>query len=261
MQYVKRQQFLQHVKSKHPNKYQEVLKQAITKIKEPKIPSLQCDQCNYKTAKKLSMKTHLESHMEEGEMFECVTCSEKFATTTSLKDHCETIHESIRRYKCVKCGSAFKQIASLKEHVTIVHGDGVKKKFKCNFCGLRFLQRNMLIQHQQTAHYKREVTSISPLIKRAKQKLAINIQSQGYTNKIHDRKASVSCPKPGCLGKFTSRFHLLTHQKARGHLSDEELKKVKFACICGKKFFSSSGFSYHRGKKNCQKKNPIYDGN
>lgn len=280
VQYVKTGHFLRHVKTKHPEMYNQVAKnlQAIKSTKstpendEGAISySYDCDQCDFTTEKKASLKSHVKSHLpyDVREKFECDKCNKMFTRASSLRVHRQTIHEKIRRYKCSKCPLlSFKQQGHLSDHIALKHVKDGKKIFKCNLCDRRFLMRYMMNRHQR---YKHKVdTAQLPTFRDLSGENKFNCScGKEFTSKLRMMKHKIKhsevhgespekmfrCPEKGCLNAFTQRCNLIRHQKAKGHLKPEEIKNLKFSCGCGDKFFSYRGYSYHCDKNKCKKRN------
>ena len=57
--------------------------------------------------------------------FKCDKCEYASATKQNLKTHIETVHEGLRKYKCFKCEKSFTQPNSLKCHI-----EGFHKNFR-----------------------------------------------------------------------------------------------------------------------------------
>lgn len=159
-------------------------------------------------------------------------------------------------FQCERCDYKTLKQADLRAH-SEVHQ---QKKFKCINCGKRYSKPYLLTRHKLTCRKKNTKSVSAPVIKqkvaKAVPKFAVKmLQMREETPGAEIRHV---CDTPGCTMAFTKRFNLMRHQKAKGHLSPEELKKLKFTCVCGERFFSASGHAYHRDKMKCIGKNPIY---
>lgn len=284
VQYVKTGHFLRHVQTKHPDKLEQCIKGTenyITKVnnalKNSSLSSqviISCDRCDFKTIKKASLKSHMESHLPyaERDKFECELCNKLFTRATSLRVHRATIHEKIRKYACTKCPDkiAFKQLGHLNDHIACKHGKPGKGafSFKCKLCGRVFLKRYMLNRHQRQ-HHKIEpqvALTLTPAAFKKMKKIrtfkcfcGLNFpyQSRLLRHQLkHDSgdfelAKTHKCPFAGCRHRFTQRCNLVRHQKQKNHLKPEEEKLIKFKCSCGKKFFSYRGYSFHCDKTTC----------
>lgn len=275
VQYVKTGHFIRHIQNKHPEKLEHELKRTKSyNLKgSPQLPNnvpvliVECDKCDFKTLKKSSLKSHLESHLpyEEREKFSCDLCDRMFTRPTSLRVHRETIHEKIRKYKCKLCSVAFKQLGHLNDHVALKHSKNRKSQFKCTLCARSFLKRYMLNRHQRGGH------KVDP--KQPTKDLKIGRKFNCFCGKAFPFKSRLlkhqlkheeetegkkfKCPAEGCPNTFTQRCNLIRHQKAKGHLRADEIKNLKYVCVCGEKFFSYRGYEFHCIKTKCKKKKII----
>lgn len=156
-------------------------------------------------------------------------------------------------FHCERCDYKTLKQADLKAHSEVHH----EKKFKCFTCGKRYSKSFLLTRHKLTCRKKSTKVVTSPIVRQKASKFAVKmLQMREETPGAESRHV---CETPGCTMAFSKRFNLMRHQKAKGHLSADELKKLKYKCICGERFFSASGHAYHRDKMKCLKKNPIYE--
>jgi hypothetical protein len=234
VQYIKTGHYIRHVEKRHPEQLLDVMsKLDNATTKEGTVN----DYCEFKTLRKSSMRSHLERHLPEGSRpkFICNVCGKDFTRPSSLRVHRQTVHEMQRKFKCPHCPeTSFKQIGHLNDHIKSKH----KKLNKKQVFSKRFL-----IDRQKASSAVPGV-SFKLNTKRIKKEL----------EKGHRRQEKVKnfvCLTDGCNLRFTARCNLLRHQKQKEHLPAEELKRIKFVCVCGEKFFSYRGYEYHCGKTKC----------
>lgn len=276
VQYVKTGHFLRHVQNKHPEKLEACLKQSetiITKATSPLMNTnsvfvIHCDRCDFKTLKKSALKSHMESHLPYGdrEKFECEKCLKTFTRMTSLRVHRLTIHDKIRKYKCPKCIAAFKQLGHLNDHITFKHPGKQSKKFKCELCDRQFLKRFLLTRHWRMAHKVDPgqqplvvpVKAVGRFKCRCGKEFQVRSRFLKHQLKHEDfnteSQVKFECPEIGCAHAFKQRCNLIRHQKEKGHFKPDELKNLKFVCVCGMKFFTGRGFKFHCEKLKCNNK-------
>lgn len=290
VQYIKTGHWIRHVQNRHPEKLEEVLKKHGI-MNNPNgsaaqggvaVQLIQCDQCNFKALKKSSMRSHLESHLPDfvRQKYECTICKKMFTRCSSLRVHRETVHDLIRKYKCVKCpGVSFKQAGHLSDHIASKHGKNRKKSFRCPICSKMFLKRSLLTRHHKSVHkFDHRKMPIVPIMSRAivPKKLKgdrkfkchcgkeFPYQSRLCKHQLKHEEDGVKkfpCQHEGCQHSFTARCNLVRHQKQKNHLPPNELKKLKFGCSCGERFFTNRGLNFHQTRceiaKNKKKKKKI----
>lgn len=208
----------------------------------------QCDLCNFRTLRKSSIRSHLERHLPYSvrEKFTCKVCHKEFTRSSSLRVHGETVHEMLRKFQCPKCPNvSFKQAGHLSDHIASKHKrlNKTKTHFRCTICSKVFQKRYLMNMHMLRAHKNsRLVPGIATLPLPLKSK---RIMMNGLKNQLKIDKAAMvknyACHTPGCAHSFTARCNLLRHQKQKGHLPTDDLKRIKFVCDCGEKFFSYRG--------------------
>lgn len=161
--------------------------------------------------------------------FKCDECSKQFINKSSLKSHLKS-HKNTRKDSMINCPDCGKQLklGSMWMHRKI-HNDN--KRYSCDICGQKFVQKINLINH----------------------------------TKMHKGERPYECPE--CQKSFTERFHLVRHQ--RYHTSTRQYKCEKcgkmykterclkvhnlvhleqrpFVCTeCNKSFISSSKLKQH----------------
>lgn len=268
VQYVKTGHFIRHVMKMHPEKMEECLKQinSLSPSKSsPTQPELfSCDKCDFTTSKKISLKSHLASHLPFAarNKFECQRCHKTFTRATSLRIHLLTVHDKIRRHKCPQCGEEFRRLALLNDHLLIKHHQ--MHSFNCNFCSQTFEKRSLLEIHRRELHkFKKFATRPNDSDKKrflcscGKSLPTKNIlMKHQLTHKQIFKPETVKkfkCPVPNCFHAFKQRCNLIRHQKEKEHFLPEQLNKLKYKCVCGARFFTERGYSFHCGKSMCVK--------
>lgn len=265
VQYIKTGHYIRHVQSRHPERVAEVLKklgqatveEGFPQIKHLPAQFLSCDLCAFKTLRKSSIRSHLERHLPYSARvkYGCKVCNKKFTRPSSLRVHRETVHELLRKYKCPKCSESFKQAGHLNDHIASKHKKLNVKHFRCTICQKMFQKRYMLNKHMTRSHKKtRQVPGVAPFITSIKSK---KNKANVTKKQVKNRSAMVKnfrCQAIGCTHDFTARCNLLRHQKQKGHLPPSDLKRIKFICDCGEKFFSYRGYEYHCDRSKCQLK-------
>ncbi|KAG5668144.1 hypothetical protein PVAND_016096 [Polypedilum vanderplanki] len=114
-----------------------------------KLKKFQCDNCNYSTTTKHSLKSHMKVHIDKAErrVHNCDKCSFVSVCQQSLKRHLEYEHSGIS-YECI-CGKKFNQKGTLQTHIKCVHDK--KRDFVCE-CGKQYFKKRDLEDHIKLVH-------------------------------------------------------------------------------------------------------------
>ena len=104
---------------------------------EVEVNIFKCDQCNFETNQKGSLKKHKTTHIQkEKPVNTCLLCNKTFAKKKYLKSHLKT-HTSTKEapskveIKCILCTKSFANQQNLNRHMKSFH---LHKKFQ-NSCG------------------------------------------------------------------------------------------------------------------------------
>lgn len=152
---------------------------------------------------------------------QCDKCDFKALRKSSMRLHLENKHGKKRNDNARDLKGRSKEVIKKRSKLQPKFLK-VEKKFKC-FCGKEFPFQSRLRKHQM----------------------------QHEEN--NDARKKFACDAAGCKNSFTARCNLIRHQKQKDHLPITELKRIKFNCICGERFFSYRGYSYHCDKSMCKK--------
>ena len=104
---------------------------------EFEVQVYKCEQCNFETNQKGSLKKHLTTHIQkEKPVNTCLLCNKTFAKKKYLKSHLKTHttskeETSKKEFKCILCAKSFANQQNLNRHTKSVH---LRKKFE-NSCG------------------------------------------------------------------------------------------------------------------------------
>ncbi|XP_066903965.1 zinc finger protein 585A [Halyomorpha halys] len=110
---------------------------------------LQCDQCDYKTERTGSMKSHMVTHSTE-KPFHCTLCDYKASRPAVLKKHIMIHHTKEKPYQCVVCEYKTAYPSCLKSHMMTYHTN--EKPFKCTMCEYRSVDSGGLKRHIKGRH-------------------------------------------------------------------------------------------------------------
>jgi len=107
----------------------------------------ECEQCEYKTKWKQSLKRHIKT-VHEGIVYKCEQCEYKANWKQNLVSHIKSVHEGIV-YKCEQCDYKAKCKKNLQIHIKLVH-EGFE--YKCEQCDYKAKWKQSLLHHKKSIH-------------------------------------------------------------------------------------------------------------
>ncbi|XP_067634650.1 zinc finger protein 93-like [Eurosta solidaginis] len=131
-----------------------------------------CDQCDKSYLTGRNLKRHRTVHTGERN-YKCDICSNTFTRPGSLSNH-KKLHENALRYECNICSKRFNQKPALiwhkkRNHDIVTDTDTIANENilllqtneipsstdnqkTCDYCGLNFIDNELLLNHQHTVH-------------------------------------------------------------------------------------------------------------
>ncbi|XP_073818870.1 wings down [Musca autumnalis] len=193
-------------------------------ILEPMYKCLDCDVI-------FQGSQDLANHNNHRMIYKCMECDREFDAEPSLKKHLKT-HRPIDARKdawkkCPDCGKCLK-LGSMWMHRKI-HTEN--KKYGCEICGQKFVQKINLTHHQRI-HTSEKPYECSECQKRFQERSHLQRHQ-----KYHAQTRSYRCEKCGKMYKTERclKVHNLVH-----------LEQRPFACtVCDKSFISNSKLKQH----------------
>ncbi|XP_061397573.1 serendipity locus protein H-1 [Musca vetustissima] len=193
-------------------------------ILEPMYKCLDCDVA-------FQGSQELANHNSHRMIYKCMECDREFDAEPSLKKHLKT-HRPIDARKdawkkCPDCGKCLK-LGSMWMHRKI-HTEN--KKYGCEICGQKFVQKINLTHHQRI-HTSEKPYECSECQKRFQERSHLQRHQ-----KYHAQTRSYRCEKCGKMYKTERclKVHNLVH-----------LEQRPFACtVCDKSFISNSKLKQH----------------
>ncbi|KAM7362995.1 wings down [Cochliomyia hominivorax] len=194
-------------------------------LPEPLYKCLDCENVIFRGSQDLS------KHTNHRIIYKCPDCEREFDLETSLKKHLKT-HRPIDARKdawkkCPDCGKCLK-LGSMWMHRKI-HTEN--KKYGCEICGQKFVQKINLTHHQRI-HTSEKPYECSECQKRFQERSHLQRHQ-----KYHAQTRSYRCEKCGKMYKTERclKVHNLVH-----------LEQRPFACtVCDKSFISNSKLKQH----------------
>ncbi|XP_055848222.1 serendipity locus protein H-1 [Episyrphus balteatus] len=163
-------------------------------------------------------------------LIKCNECDREFANESGLKKHVKSHREDSRKdgwKKCPDCGKCLK-LGSMWMHRKI-HSDN--KKYGCDICGQKFVQKINLTHHQRV-HTAEKPYECAECPKRFQERSHLQRHQ-----KYHAQTRPFRCEKCGKMYKTERclKVHNLVH-----------LEQRPFACqVCNKSFISNSKLKQH----------------
>ena len=107
-----------------------------------------CDQCQFETSAKATMKEH-KSSKHEGITYKCDQCDKKCYDKRSLKNHILIDHDKFL-FECSVCHFTCKTAGTLKNHIKLEHENN--PKLECDSCNKTFSTLHYLKRHKYGVH-------------------------------------------------------------------------------------------------------------
>lgn len=239
---------------------------------------IECDQCHKGLSSKQSLMRHLESHQireeklkkaviekrqkmkiesnqgdhrdndsdfESGmdwpmDIHECGTCKKRYTTKKSLQRH-QLLHEE-PNFECDICNLKFYRKDKLKAHYDKCSEKNPEQVRKCNICGDRFENHEMLRVHRMT-HVTEGILTEEDLMD-MEPVSDVEEKKEKIVRKRRTDIVGLECTE--CNKQYTSRKGLLRHIQVH--------EGKKFLCdICPKKFYRREHLKLHVAKHNMVK--------
>merc|ERR1712141_392749 len=133
-----------------PNqKFSKVSSAQLGTVHEKKFNN-RCNQCEFSTFYRHTLKRHIRSVHEKIKDNECHVCESSFSTTDKLKWHVLVVHDKVKRKSCDRCSYKAFDSKSLELHIRAVH-EKIKDKV-CHMCQASFAFPGNLIRHVLVVH-------------------------------------------------------------------------------------------------------------
>ncbi|XP_063391903.1 uncharacterized protein LOC134677387 [Cydia fagiglandana] len=197
-----------------------------------KSRSAKCDICGKTLSNRSNLRSHMRTHVEH-RPYKCTFrgCRMRFKDASGRVKH-EIKHYPERQFPCKICDKLFTREYRMHKHLN-THMAKVKK-VECDYCGVRFYNKNYLTTHIQRKHGRKGqkyVCDLCGLVTTNKPSIVMHIKYGHDADKLKEIICNI------CQKTFKSDFNLKLHYW-RAHKMEYMIPR-KFKRKCKKKNVST----------------------
>ncbi|XP_052903479.1 transcription factor grauzone-like [Anopheles moucheti] len=116
---------------------------------QPKVMhEAQCGRCGKWLKNKLCLRKHMLQHSQV--RHGCDQCDYTTVNKQSLKNHRRVQHTDHKPFECPSCGKSFKLKSNLREHLA---QHETRQNYSCEFCSRRFTSKSNYYCHRKRMHF------------------------------------------------------------------------------------------------------------
>lgn len=194
--------------------------------KRKSVNCVSCCLCNKTHTDLVSLKSHLESHLDHHETGDfkmnnlkertlvCDICAAAFSRIYHLNRHKKSCHSNERPFQCQVCGAKFTLDSHLKRH-QMCHTN--ERRFMCQTCGSKFRGKSQLTEHEKI-HAKERHQRFVCATCGAK---FIRSSALRRHERTHLNSRPFECDT--CGAKFKRDSHLTRHKRIHLNLKEKKL--------------------------------------
>ena len=113
--------------------------------------SYKCQHCGKSFAQIANITSHIRSVHKGMRPHQCKHCENTFTRKEHLDGHVIAVHSEERPHECGICNKRFATTTTLRSH-KLTHSLSRVRSHECEDCGVKFLQKEVLVQHVQAIH-------------------------------------------------------------------------------------------------------------
>jgi len=221
-------------------------------VAKPSPKGYPCNLCNKYFATSSRLKRHAVTH-SDARPYACTKCEKAYSSKGTLTLH--MFKHSNKKFTCNICSRSYSGPQYLQGHIKSKHRE-LDDRFKCQFCGAKFLSGYKLNRHMQS-HLGEKVLSCNQCTMTFNEKSELkkhlsNVHKNGAFNRrriYHTGKSSFKCNH--CSSIFSSMTawgqHVQKHPEFRKSREIGECKRsTNYTCRhCTKSFYASTYLVQH----------------
>uniref|UniRef100_A0A0A9Y101 Zinc finger protein 26 n=2 Tax=Lygus hesperus TaxID=30085 RepID=A0A0A9Y101_LYGHE len=172
-----------------------------------------CTQCDFRTNRRSTLRDHVRYRHEKVKELQCPFCEYKSAHKGNMKSHIRK-HTNERPYLCDKCPFRAHTSDVLKRHIMIHTGE---RNYECDVCSYRSVKEGTMIEHVNSVHFK-----LAPFMCHhcGYRSARLRVLKTHIMNHFGIRKKA--CDYPGCTYRSNSQSamndHKLVHTSEKPHV-------------------------------------------
>ncbi|CAL8106883.1 unnamed protein product [Orchesella dallaii] len=235
--------------------------------------------------------------------YACDICDKRFIWKGSVFNHKKAVHGIAGKYQCLKCRHKFRNKSELARHEKLVHRvsvsskqskqtslvesnenqikevqplqsqnstttDNPRKKYRCDLCSMKFLNRSGVAVHQKKCHFHKgviECSQCSCKFLTMHGLIVHRVQAHGYmgkkrtkitqelTERIKSSTPMISANAVATTNRHSKKFYcnecgkfIIGTFAYRAHVKSHGSKKMFECDICHMKFRNRSNIAQHK---------------
>ena len=214
-----------------------------------------CKKCDKQLDTERQFRQHMKEHMKkDSQLVKCHYCDFMTNDASQYLNHIGDTHSP--KFTCDVCGEHFTEMTKKIEHVMLIHAftyttqEEVVLSYKCYDCGEKLANKNDLISHKKSKHFKTKLCSYfhsnSTTCRFPAQK-CMNIHNENIqpVDTVSDYRSRIMCKNGnacfflsqpgGCFLQICHKCGSITEHMAAKKQHKEEHSRTKWYCTTCRK--------------------------